>query len=181
MHMRSFGRVSQEKGFTLTRTSESRGFTLIELLVVIAIIGILSSVTLASLNSSRGKARDARRLQDVKQIQTALELYIDDNNGEYPDDIYSAADGLALSGGKTYLDPVPQDPRASNYLYANLNATSGSCSKATGFCTSYVLGAWMEGDVPNDVDGSLVGGAGDGVVCTDTSPGGNPNNYCIRP
>ena len=53
----------------------SRGFTLIELLVVIAIIGILSSVVLASLNSARTKARDTRRVSDMKQIQIALELY----------------------------------------------------------------------------------------------------------
>jgi len=37
--------------------NKKRGFTLIELLVVIAIIGILSSVVLVSLNSTRGKAK----------------------------------------------------------------------------------------------------------------------------
>jgi len=60
-----------------------RGFTLIELLVVIAIIGILSSVVLASLNSARGKSRDARRISDLRQVKTALEFYFDDN-GTYP-------------------------------------------------------------------------------------------------
>jgi len=60
-----------------------RGFTLIELLVVIAIIGILSSVVLASLNTARTKARDARRVSDIKQLQIALELYYD-SNGTYP-------------------------------------------------------------------------------------------------
>lgn len=57
----------------------NKGFTLIELLVVIAIIGILSSVVLASLNSARTKARDARRIADIKQIQLALELFYDAN------------------------------------------------------------------------------------------------------
>lgn len=51
-----------------------RGFTLIELLVVIAIIGLLSTMAVISLNSARAKARDARRLSDVKQISTILSL-----------------------------------------------------------------------------------------------------------
>ncbi|TFG35939.1 MAG: type II secretion system protein [Parcubacteria group bacterium] len=57
--------------------NHKKGFTLIELLVVIAIIGILSSVVSVSMRSVRAKARDARRLQDMKQIVTALQLYYD--------------------------------------------------------------------------------------------------------
>ncbi len=55
------------------------GFTLIELLVVIAVVSLISSAILASLNSARVKARDARRQTDLKQIQVALELYYDSN------------------------------------------------------------------------------------------------------
>ena len=61
----------------------NKAFTLIELLVVIAIIGLLSSVVLASLNTARLKARDARRIADIKQLQIATELYFDSNNA-YP-------------------------------------------------------------------------------------------------
>ncbi len=61
----------------------NKGFTLIELLVVIAIMMILSSVVTVSLASAKAKARDARRLHDLDQIRTALDLYYTDH-GYYP-------------------------------------------------------------------------------------------------
>ncbi len=64
-----------------------RGFTLIELLVVIAIIGILASVVLVSLAQARVKARDSIRVQNLKQVALALEMYALENGGKYPDQI----------------------------------------------------------------------------------------------
>lgn len=61
----------------LQYTIMRKEFTLVELLVVIAIIALLSSVVFASLATARMKARDARRVTDLKAIQTALELYYD--------------------------------------------------------------------------------------------------------
>ncbi|TSC76749.1 MAG: hypothetical protein G01um101433_675 [Parcubacteria group bacterium Gr01-1014_33] len=60
-----------------------KGFTLVELLVTISIISVLASVVLTSVNSARAKARDARRLSDLKQYQLALEFYYDKYNS-YP-------------------------------------------------------------------------------------------------
>jgi len=62
----------------------SKAFTLIELLVVISIISLLSSIVLASLSEARMKARDARRMSTLDQIQIALELYASENSGNYP-------------------------------------------------------------------------------------------------
>ncbi|HQB76688.1 MAG TPA: prepilin-type N-terminal cleavage/methylation domain-containing protein, partial [bacterium] len=62
-----------------------KGFTLIELLVVIAIIALLSTLSVVALNNARVKSRDARRLSDIKQIRTALEMYFNQNNS-YPID-----------------------------------------------------------------------------------------------
>ena len=85
----------------------NKGFTLIELLVVIAIIGILSSVVLASLNNAREKARDARRISDVKNIQLALELHADSNNGNYAASIaVLVPDYISVAP----TDPLTEDP-----------------------------------------------------------------------
>lgn len=99
----------------------SKGFTLIELLVVIAIIGMLSSVVLASLNSARAKARDARRQGDFRQLSTALALYYD-TNGTYPvnsgsneiDFFNNMAQALINSG---YMTSIPRDPGSGVYRY----------------------------------------------------------------
>lgn len=55
--------------------NERKGFTLIELLVVIAIIGLLSSLILVSLGSTTRKARDTKRLADLRMLTEAIMLY----------------------------------------------------------------------------------------------------------
>ena len=116
-----------------SRKANDKGFTLIELLVVIAIIGILSSVVLASLNSARTKARDARRVAGLKQIQIALELYYDANS-KYPNVISSLVCSGACSGGAS-LSTLPKDPDGTDYKFAINNATTP---------TAYHLGATLE-------------------------------------
>ncbi len=61
----------------------SLGFTLIEVMVVVTIIGLLSSTVLVATTSSRASARDASQVNEIKQIQNALELYRV-RNGDYP-------------------------------------------------------------------------------------------------
>ena len=115
---------------------EARGFTLIELLVVIAIIGILSSVVLASLNSARLKARDARRVSDLGQLQLALAVYYDAHSNTYPND-------LTADLAPTYIARIPTDPlNGTAYTYV----TTGTCDIVAGndSGTGYHLGASLE-------------------------------------
>lgn len=53
-----------------------KGFTLIELIIVIAIIAIMAVVVFIALPEFLAKARDAQRLADANQIQTALSRYL---------------------------------------------------------------------------------------------------------
>ena len=92
-------------------SKSQKGFTLIELLVVIAIIGILSSVVLASLNSARTKARDAKRVSELKSLQTALELFYD-SSGHYPNDGASGTYAGCWQGTGNWI------PDAGNYNWS---------------------------------------------------------------
>lgn len=56
----------------------NKGFTLIELLVVIAIIGVLSSIVLSSLATSRNRAGDAAIKTALSHLRTGAELYFND-------------------------------------------------------------------------------------------------------
>jgi len=129
-----------------------RGFTLIELLVVIAIIGLLSTLAVVALGSARTKARDSKRLSDLKQVQTALELYYTDQ-GAYP--IVSSttmgatstaclnASGFGAAGCATpYMGLVPTDPGSGSYSYVSADGTD------------YTITATLEGTV-NDLSGGI--------------------------
>jgi prepilin-type N-terminal cleavage/methylation domain-containing protein len=113
------------------QTKNQKGFTLIELLVVIAIIGLLASVVLLSLNSARARSRDARRVADIAQLRSALELYLNDN-GTYPTALASLA--------PSYINPIPTPP----------NPADGTCASAvaytyaqtvTGYTLNFCLGS----------------------------------------
>lgn len=103
------------------RRAGASAFTLVELLVVIAIVGVLATIIVVSLSTTRIRARDARRASDLHQIQLALELFADSNNQTYPaGDIYATAacgGGVACGlsspdscGLKPCMNPLPLDP-----------------------------------------------------------------------
>lgn len=65
----------------------TKGFTLIELLVVVSIIGMLASVVLVSLQGARNKAKDAKLIAEMRELQKAMELYrLDNSANPYPAD-----------------------------------------------------------------------------------------------
>ena len=159
--------------------SRKKGFTLIELLVVIAIIGILASIVIVSLNDARQGARDVKRVGDLNNLRTSLELYYS-NNGAYPEagTPGTCEDAQAASGVLATLAVATSDPiSAQKYFYGS--NTGG---------TDYVIGASLE-----DADASELSGGNDldstvlGCACDDSVAGGHTSGadpahaYCISP
>lgn len=101
---------------------KQKGFTLVELLVVIAIIGLLSTLAVVALNNARAKSRDARRVSDIKQIQTALEMHYNDNGG-YPPTAAGPASGAAFG---TTMAAVPTNPTpgGATYTYTSTDVST---------------------------------------------------------
>ncbi|MBI2011635.1 type II secretion system protein [Candidatus Daviesbacteria bacterium] len=135
-----------------------RGFTLVELIVTITIIAVLSAVALTTYSSAQTKARDHRRKQDIKSIQTALELYYSVNK-KYP-----SSTGWYLSDNTstwlpgldtTYINQVPNDPKkngqnpvltsgALGYAFRSGPINGGSCSGISGTDQYYILATGLE-------------------------------------
>jgi prepilin-type N-terminal cleavage/methylation domain-containing protein len=75
--------IKDVKMWMFKKSKNLKAFTLIELLVVISIIGLLSTFAIIALNNAKAKARDTKRMNDLKTISQALEMYYLDN-GTYP-------------------------------------------------------------------------------------------------
>jgi type II secretion system protein G len=128
-----------------------RGFTLIELLVVVSIIGIIAAVVFANVNEGGAQARDAERQADLRNLQSALELY-KNRYGRYPDgcqgaDAWSWQSGVGSDcpSGTQYIVglapefiralPVDPKPAGNGTGYAYRVNTDGSVYKLVVFRT----------------------------------------------
>jgi len=169
--------------------NKQKGFTLLELLVVIGIIGLLASILVVNLTSARRRARDTKRIADIRNLQTAAEDYYG-KNGKYPTLISDL-----VTGGQIPVWPL--DPLAPSgttctgnsdlcYYYATYTPTGALGPQ------SYHFGASLEDQgsqlLNQDRDCNSITGTGCPVVAAyvttpfngaDTAGcGGAVNRYC---
>jgi prepilin-type N-terminal cleavage/methylation domain-containing protein len=145
-------RSDMKKLFNNWRLTTS-GFTLLELLIVIAVAAILVSVASASYSTVQKKARDGKRMGDMKAVQNAAEQYYADFSSEYPDQ------GEFTSA---YLpNGFPSDPKPNpypTYFYAHGTTPESYCTCA-------------------DLEGTT-GNSSSGTNCT--SPATNGGYFCVK-
>jgi prepilin-type N-terminal cleavage/methylation domain-containing protein/prepilin-type processing-associated H-X9-DG protein len=143
---------NRSQGLPLVSTEMRRGFTLIELLVVIAIIAILAAMLLPVLARAKETGRRISCLNNLKQLDLAAQVFVDDNGGYYP--------------------PRSQTDRWPNRLYDNYGktvkmllcpsdtgaaATLGDGTVADSAPRSYLINGWNDyfawADPKNDPQG----------------------------
>lgn len=177
-----------------SKLKQKCGFTLIELLVVISIISFLACASLVVLNSSRMKSRDAKRISDFKQIQTALEMFFD-QTGFYPQSsghptwsghwayfsqcLETGVNcGFSISNYSPVIAKVPQDPlRKTSDPFANDFTYYPASPTGCGDGRNYRIAALLETEhqaLDSDLDGSFYNNNG---LCDENT--GNGDWYCV--
>lgn len=105
----------------MTAQKNQLGFTLIELLIAIAIVGALAGMAMIKLTGSTAQARDTRRETELKQYQTALEVYANSNAGRYP--VAGGGTNITTICPTLSINPCVDDPQVTSsglhYQYAS--------------------------------------------------------------
>lgn len=130
----------------------SKGFTLIELAVVLVIIGILAGIVLINIGAQAPRARDTKRVADLRNVQALLNEF-NLRKGNFPPEAGwgppgGVALGLQSAGVIASLDQMPLDPIAgsdgadgngavagaanADYSYFPCQCVGGACTGAAG-------------------------------------------------
>lgn len=109
---------------TTRRLRLERGFTLIEIMVVVVIIGLLAAIIAPNFIGQIDTAQVNAAKQDIRQIETSMNLFRLDNF-RYPTTDEGIEALVRNPGGnveatwKQYLPRVPLDPWNNPFQYEN--------------------------------------------------------------
>ena len=107
----------------MSTLQKSSGFTLIEVMEVVIILGILAAIVVPKVMDRPDEARITKARQDIRAIESALNLYKLDNF-VYPTTDQGLDALVAKPAGspepknwKRYLPRLPKDPWGNAYVY----------------------------------------------------------------
>jgi general secretion pathway protein G len=109
----------------LRQRARQGGFTLIEIMVVVVILGILAAIVVPNIMDAPDKARVTKAKQDLRVLESALELYKLDNFN-YPSSQQGLEALVAPPSGDPpapnwkqggYIKALPKDPWGNPYQY----------------------------------------------------------------
>ena len=143
------------------------GFTLIEVMVVVVILGILASIIVPKIMDKPDEARIVKAKQDIRAVQSALEMYKLDNY------VYPTTDQGLMAlvqkpttdpippHWKQYLDRLPIDPWDHPYQYLNPGVhgpidiwSYGPNGSSGGANASGIIGNWTLDDNGSSTPGT---------------------------
>lgn len=163
----------------------SRAFTLIELLVSIAIVALLTGIVMTSLAPSKGKARDAKRISDIGNIQLTLALYFD-RCKEYPTTLTLDSSAQTPKNGcppgiwlGSFISTIPTPPAPSTVYDYSYKSSGGAVSDYVLHITLENYNEVIKDGLSGAYNSGWTVGSGSAITsCTNTSPG---KDYCLGP
>lgn len=110
----------------------TKGFTLIELLIVVVIIGILAAIAIPKFSATREKAYFSAMKSDLRNVQSAQEIFYSSAAGNYTYAGTLAELELSPSSGVTITLNTTADGWTATATHAGLDAATQNCAVYVG-------------------------------------------------
>lgn len=141
------------------RKNFKKGFTFVEILVVISILILLISISIFIFRNVGTQSRNTKRVNDIKQIQFALDMYRREN-GAYPTSINIGGELINTSTGTVFLKKIPNNPSPKDdgscpnqeYQYSYASSTD---TYTLSFCISDPVGDLSAGNYQATISGII--------------------------